>query len=90
MTKTLGFLTGVCLTVAAFVVVLDRWQFRQPDETSRVAVATDVEPPDAAPSVAETVSVTTGALSARTPDRTVPVRRWISPGLRPGSSTKVV
>ena len=40
MTKALGFLTGVCLTVAAFVLVLDRWQHGQTGEELSVAVAT--------------------------------------------------
>lgn len=60
MTKALGFLTGVCLTVASFVLVLDRWQYGQTGEVSLAAVASDVEPLDAAPNVTDKVPVTIG------------------------------
>jgi hypothetical protein len=60
MTKALGFLTGVCLTAASFVLVLDRWQHGQIDEASLAAVDTDMEPPDAAPNAIDEVSVTIG------------------------------
>lgn len=60
MTKALGFLTGVCLTVASFVLVLDRWQYGQTGEASLAEVVTDVEPLDAAPNATDKVSVTIG------------------------------
>ena len=60
MTRALGFLTGVCLTVAAFVLVLDRWQFGQTDDASLATLATDVEPLDAAPGATDKGSITIG------------------------------
>ncbi|MGB5259837.1 MAG: hypothetical protein WBO34_04865 [Gammaproteobacteria bacterium] len=60
MTKTLGFLTGVSLTVASFVLVLDRWQYGQTGEELLAMVATDVGPLDAAPNATDKVSVTIG------------------------------
>ena len=60
MTRALGFLTGVCLTVAAFVLVLDRWQFGQTDDASLATLAIDVEPLDAAPGATDKGSVTIG------------------------------
>jgi len=63
MTKALGFLTGVCLTVAAFVLVLDRWQYGQTGEASLAAMATDVEPLDVAPNATDKMSVTIGGES---------------------------
>jgi hypothetical protein len=64
MTKAFGFLTGVCLTVAAFVLVLDRWQYGQTGEASLAAMATDVEPLDAAPNATDKMSVTIGVETA--------------------------
>ena len=58
MSKALGFLTGVCLTVAACVLVLDRWQLGQTGEASRTAMATDIEPLGAMPDATDTASVT--------------------------------
>lgn len=60
MTKALGFLTGVCLTVAAFVLVLDRWQYGETVEASLAALATEMEPLDAAPNATDKGSVTIG------------------------------
>jgi len=60
MTRALGFLTGVCLTVAAFMLVLDRWQFGQTDDASLAALATDVELLDATPDATDNVSATIG------------------------------
>lgn len=57
MTKTLGFLTGVCLTAAVFVLVLDGWPHRQPEETLPATVASDNDPLDATPSAVGEVSL---------------------------------
>jgi len=58
MTKALGFLTGVCLTVAAFVLLLDRSHIQGEEKRALVSVATEVRPVDVMPGPAEKVLTT--------------------------------
>ena len=58
MSKILGFLTGVCLTGAACLMMLDRWQPEKTGEASRAAMATDIEPLNVMPKAADKVAAT--------------------------------
>jgi hypothetical protein len=64
MTRALGFLTGVCLTAAVFVLVLDRWQHGKSEEATRAAVTSDAQAVDAMPAAVEAVSLDAEIASA--------------------------
>lgn len=64
MMKALGFLTGVCLTVAVVALLLRWWQPQPSDDVSPAAVAGDVQPVNVASTANDGVSIDIGRKAA--------------------------